>query len=218
MTTGTMSMPERKRPEAPRRWIKAAIGVLAGTLLAAHSGVAAAAEAPAEVAAGLSLSDLALLLHREIPATAEFHELQYRRVLKTPIERSGELYFAPPATFEKRIRLPVSETYRIEGETLSMSLPDRATRQISLRNQPLLGGLLLSFKAVIGGQFESLGESFSTTVGGTPEQWTLELRPTQADVAKYIDVILVSGRRSDPLRFEVVERSGDRTVTDIEPR
>jgi Outer membrane lipoprotein carrier protein LolA-like len=211
------SKPERQRAEPYRRGLVPAIGVLIGTLLGVPSDTTNAA-APEAVSTDFTLGALSLLLHRETSATADFHELQYRRVLKTPLERSGELHFEPPATFEKRVRLPVSETYRIEGETLSMSLPDRATRQISLRNQPLLGGLLLSFKAVIGGQLDSLGTSFTATVGGTPDAWTLDLRPTQADVARYVDAIRVSGRRSDPLRFEVIERSGDRTVTDIVPR
>jgi hypothetical protein len=213
-----MSTLVRMRADALRCGLLPAIALLAGTLVVLPASNPRAAESPVPVTAGFSLSDLALLLHRDAPATADFHELQYRRVLKAPLERSGELHFEPPATFEKRVRLPVSETYRIEGETLSMSLPDRATRQISLRNQPLLGGLLLSFKAIIGGQLDSLASSFSTSVAGTAEQWTLDLRPLQPDVAKYIDVIHVSGRRSEPLRFEVVERSGDRTVTDIEPR
>jgi len=166
----------------------------------------------------VSLEDLAGWLHRAAPATAVFHERQYRRVLKQPLERHGELRFEPPATFEKRVLEPAVETWRIEGETLSMSLPGRATRQLSLRNQPLLGGLLLGFKAVIGGQLDSLASTFAVTPGGTPDAWTLDLQPLQADVARYIDVIHVSGRRSEPLRFEVVERSGDRTVTDIQPQ
>lgn len=187
-------------------------------MVALQPGASRAAEAQATATPGLSLGDLALLLHRDAPATADFHELQYRRVLKAPLERSGELHFTPPATFERRVLLPAAETYRIEGETLSMALPGRQSRQVSLRNQPLLGGLLLGFKAVIGGQLDTLASTFATTVGGTPEQWTLDLRPTQADVAKYIDVIHVSGSRSEPLRFEVVEKGGDRTITSISPR
>lgn len=213
-----MNSPQRQHPEFLRRRRLNAAFLLVGSLLATAAVDSFAAAAPEAAASGLSMSELALLLHRDEPATADYHELQYRRVLKAPLERRGELYFAPPATFEKRVRFPVSETYRIEGETLSMAFPDRATRQISLRNQPLLGGLLLSFKAVIGGQLESLDSTFIATVGGTADQWTLDLRPTQPDVAKYIAVIHVSGHRSEPLHFEVVERSGDRTVTDIEPR
>jgi len=214
MTTGAMTT--LLRPEDLRRGL-CVLAALAGMLLATVAEPLRAAEAPAQEGADISLGELARLLHREGPATADFHELQYRRVLKAPLERRGELYFAPPATFEKRVLLPAAETYRIEGETLSMAFPGRASRQLSLRNQPLLGGLLLSFKAVIGGQLDSLGSTFATVLKGTADQWTLELRPIQADVAKYIEVIHVSGVRSEPLRFEVVERSGDRTVTDIEP-
>lgn len=206
------------RTEAPGRRLASLVAALASLLVALQPGASRAAEAPVTTTPGFSLGDLALLLHRDAPATADFHELQYRRVLKAPLERSGELHFAPPATFERRVLLPAAETYRIEGETLSMELPGRATRQVSLRNQPLLGGLLLGFKAVIGGQLDTLASTFATTVGGTPEQWTLDLHPTQVDVAKYIEVIRVSGRRSEPLRFEVVEKSGDRTVTSISPR
>lgn len=217
MITGEMTTLLQKRPDDLRRGLCALV-VLAGLLLATIAKPLRAAEAPPQGETEISLVELARLLHREGPATADFHELQYRRVLKAPLERRGELYYAPPATFEKRVLLPAAETYRIEGETLSMSFPGRASRQLSLRNQPLLGGLLLSFKAVIGGQLDSLGPDFATVLKGTADQWTLELRPTQAEVARYIEVIHVNGRRSEPLRFEVVERSGDRTVTDIEPR
>ena len=170
------------------------------------------------LATDFGLEQLAGLLHRDAASTAGFHELQYRRVLKEPIERRGELHFEPPALFEKRVLAPVVETYRIEGESLSMALPGRATRQLSLRNQPLLGGLLLGFKAIVSGELKTLAATFTTTVSGSPEDWRLELHPIQADVSRYIDVIRITGRGSEPLRFEVLERSGDRTVTEIEPR
>jgi outer membrane lipoprotein-sorting protein len=139
-------------------------------------------------------------------------------VLKEPIERQGEFHFEPPSLFEKRVLAPVTETYRLDGETLSIALPDRKVRQVSLRNQPLLGGLLLGFRAVVSGHLDMLAASFEVQVSGTPEAWRIDLRPTQADVAKYIGAIHVTGKGSEPLRFEILERNGDRTITAIEPR
>ncbi len=179
-------------------------------------GIATSLAEAAEPAFGLN--ELTQLLRRDAPATANFHELQYRHILKEPIERRGELHFVPPALFEKRVLVPVSETYRIDGETLSVSLPDRKTRQVSLRNQPLLGGLLLGFQAIISGKLDTLSPGFRTNVSGSAEAWQLDLKPTQPEVVRYIDAIHVTGRGSEPLRFEVLERNGDRTVTDIEPR
>jgi len=164
------------------------------------------------------LNELSQLLRREVASTASFHEQQYRRVLKEPIERQGEFYFEPPSLFEKRVLAPVTETYRLDGETLSIALPDRKVRQVSLRNQPLLGGLLLSFRAVVSGHLDMLAASFEVRVSGTPEAWRIDLRPTQADVAKYVGAIHVTGKGSEPLRFEILERNGDRTITAIEPR
>jgi Outer membrane lipoprotein carrier protein LolA-like len=197
-----------------------AVALLSILISPADSAVAAGANAAAtgEPVPDFGLTELAELLHRDVAATAAFSELQYRHVLKQPLARSGELHFEPPGRFEKRVLSPVIETYRIDGETLSMELPKRATRQISLRNQPLLGGLLLGFKAIISGRLDTLASTFDTTVSGSATDWRLELRPTQADVARYIESIHVSGRGSEPQRFEVLERSGDRTVTIMEPR
>jgi outer membrane lipoprotein-sorting protein len=164
------------------------------------------------------LNELSQLLRREVTSTASFNEQQYRRVLKEPIERQGEFHFEPPSLFEKRVLAPVTETYRLDGETLSIALPDRKVRRVSLRNQPLLGGLILGFKAVVSGHLEMLAASFEVQVSGTPEAWQIDLRPTQADVAKYIEAIHVTGKGSEPLRFEILECNGDRTITAIEPR
>jgi hypothetical protein len=164
------------------------------------------------------LNELSQLLRREVTSTASFHEQQYRRVLKEPIERQGEFHFEPPSLFEKRVLAPVTETYRLDGETLSIALPDRKVRRVSLRNQPLLGALLLGFKAVVSGHLDMLAGSFEVQVSGTPEAWRIDLRPKQADVAKYIGAIHVTGKGSEPLCFEILERNGDRTITAIEPR
>jgi len=202
------------RSTAP--WLAVLLAVVSG--YGTGPAIAASPTGPGASAVAFGLDELTTLLKREGSATASYSELQYRKVLKEPIRREGELRFTPPATFEKRVLAPVTETYRIEGETLSMELPGRKTRQVSLRNQPLLGGLLLGFKAVVSGQIDTLTGEFATTVTGSAESWRLDLAPARPEVAKYIETISVTGRMTEPLRFEVIERNGDRTVTDIAPR
>lgn len=178
------------------------------SLLACWAGPVLGAEA-------LGLDELSTLLHRDQAATVRYREEQHRAVLKVPLERTGELHFAPPALFEKRVLTPVTETYRLEGDTLTIVLPERRARQISLRNQPLLGGLLKGFKAVVSGDLATLTPDFTSMVTGTAENWTLALRPVQPEVARYIESIEVLGSGSEPRRFTVVERNGDRTVTEV---
>lgn len=198
-------------------WMRDALLALVSVCMLCNAGVPTAGAAES-AAPAFGLDELSVLLHRETAATARFQELQYRKVLKVPLERAGELQFAPPALFEKRVLTPVIETYRLEGDTLSIELPQRRTRQISLRNQPLLGGLLLGFKAVVSGRLETLEPAFATSVSGTAASWTLLLEPRASELARYIDHILVVGQELGAQRFEVLERNGDRTVTVIEPQ
>lgn len=222
MTTGETNSRRRTGPELRGRHVAgwaACVILLVGpaTFACAASSTEPSTDEPvAPIFFGLD--ELAQLLRREVTSTASFHEQQYRRVLKEPIERRGEFHFEPPSLFEKRVLAPVTEIYRLDGETLSIALPDRKVRRVSLRNQPLLGGLLLGFKAVVSGHLEMLAPSFEVQVSGTPEAWRMDLRPTQADVAKYIEAIRVTGKGSEPLRFEILECNGDRTITAIEPR
>lgn len=222
MTTGETNSRLRTGPELRGRrvagWVACVI-LLVGpaTFACAATSADPSTDEPAAPTV-FGLNELSQLLRREVTSTASFHEQQYRRVLKEPIERQGEFHFEPPSLFEKRVLAPVTETYRLDGETLSIALPDRKVRRVSLRNQPLLGALLLGFKAVVSGHLDMLAGSFEVQVSGTPEAWRIDLRPTQADVAKYIEAIHVTGKGSEPLRFEILERNGDRIITAIEPR
>lgn len=222
MTTGETNSRRRTGPELRGRHVA---GCVVCVVLLVGPATFACVASSTEPSTGepvapiiFGLNELAQLLRREVASTASFHELQYRLVLKEPIERRGEFHFEPPSLFEKRVRAPVAETYRLDGETLSIALPDRKVRRVSLRNQPLLGGLLLGFKAVVSGHLEMLAPGFEVQVSGSPEAWRMDLRPTQPDVAKYIEAIHVTGKGSEPLRFEILECNGDRTITAVEPR
>ena len=164
------------------------------------------------------IGQLQLLLKRDHASTADFTEHQYRKVLSRPIESKGRLYFEPPNIFERRVTVPRAEKYRIEGETLTMETPGHKVRRLSLRSQPLLHGLMLGFQAVVSGDLDLLAPYYHLAVSGSPEEWRLELDPTDRELARRIQKIAVDGRQGDALHFEVTERSGDRLVTDIRPR
>lgn len=160
---------------------------------------------------------LGRLLNRMQASRVSFVEHQYRKALKTPIERRGELTFEPPATFEKHVLVPDEERYRLINNTLSIELPGRKTRQLSTRNQPLLRALLLGFQAVVSGRLESLSPFYQVTLSGNAQDWQLLLTPIDAEVAHYIANIVVIGRQAEPRQFAINERNGDRTLTEITP-
>jgi len=196
---------------------------------AAHSKDAHAAAAPAdsnqasaegepESTPDFDLAQLQQLLKREHPSTAEFTEKQYRKVLSKPVESKGILRFQPPNVFERQVLTPRAEKYRIVGETLVMETPGRKVRKVSLRSQPLLRALLVGFQAVVSGDLTLLAPYYQIAASGSPEEWHLELDPTDSEVARYVERIAIDGRQRDALHFEIRQRNGDRLVTDIKPK
>ena len=165
----------------------------------------------------IDVDALSHLLLRDQASTVRFHELQYRKILTTPVERSGELVFQPPDVFIKRVLKPGAEEYKLEGDTLTIQMGDRKARRLSTRNQPLLRGLMLSFQSVVSGQLSALEPYYYLHTSGNPSKWQLTLESKDSEIKKYVERVVVDGRDSNPLRFEVIERSGDRTVTEIEP-
>lgn len=153
------------------------------------------------------------LLQRKAPDARAFVETQYRKVLKHPVEQRGELRFTPPDVFEKHITAPREQTFRITGNTMAIVMPGKAPRELSLRNQPLLGGLMRGFQAVVAGQLQSLQPLYQLDLQGDERAWTLMLTPKDAELAKHIAHIAVAGHADDLTRIEVLETSGDRSVT-----
>jgi outer membrane lipoprotein-sorting protein len=177
------------------------------------SGVVAQADAPA----AFDVPALSKLLTREQASTVKFHEQQFRKVLSAPLERSGELVFQPPDVFIRRVQQPGSEEYKLEGDTLTIQMGTRKARHLSTRDQPLLRGLMLSFQAVVSGKLDMLEPYYLLQLTGDPAQWQLVLDPKDAALKQHVKRVVIDGRESNPVRFEVTEQSGDRTVTEIEP-
>jgi outer membrane lipoprotein-sorting protein len=169
----------------------------------------------ASMAHAFDMTQLAKLLNRSQASTVTFVEHQYRQVLKTPLQLSGELIYEPPATFEKRVLQPAPASYRLQGSTLSIESPNRKSQQISTRNQPVLRGLMLGFQAVVSGQLDTLHEYYSVELKGDAGHWQLKLTPTDTQLSRYINRVNISGEQGEPRQFEIIERNGDRSVTDI---
>jgi len=178
----------------------------------------AAAEGEPESTPDFDLAQLQQLLKREHSSSADFTEKQYRKVLSRPVESKGVLRFQPPNVFERQVLTPRAEKYRIVGETLTMETPGRKVRKVSLRSQPLLRALLVGFQAVVSGDLTLLAPYYQIAASGSPEEWHLELDPTDREVARYVQRIAIDGRQREALHFEITQRNGDRLVTDIKPK
>lgn len=162
-----------------------------------------------------TVDELGKMLVRSEARSVPYVERQYRKILKTPIEQRGELIFEPPATFEKHVLQPTEQRYRLMGNTLSIESGGQAARQYSTRNQPVIRGLMAGFQAVASGDLTTLAKYYHVTLSGNAAAWQLDLAPIDAQLARYIDQVLIAGSQSELQKFEVIEKNGDRSVTEI---
>jgi outer membrane lipoprotein-sorting protein len=139
-----------------------------------------------------------------------FREVRTTRLLKTPLVSSGVLRYFPPNRLERETRQPVQETVVIEDLQVTI---DRAGTQtvVSLVSGSAPAAMVETLRAVLGGRMRELDARYKVSALGSSERWSLNLEPRAADGV--ILVIKLAGRGATVEEIEVLERSGDKTVT-----
>jgi outer membrane lipoprotein-sorting protein len=172
--------------------------------------------ATAPAAAPMPLDALMEKLKRAKPSAAHFNETKEMALLDRPLESSGELLFTPPDHLEKRTTSPGSERLVVEGDTLVMERAGR--RQVaSLRQWPQVAAMLEGIRATLAGDRARLERVYKVAVEGDADTWRLVLVPREAEVAKIVARVVLSGVQGDVRRIEIEQGDGDRSLMQIAP-
>lgn len=176
-------------------------------VFALAAGLLAGGAALAQVDATDVLRQVAASVKAEIA----FREVRTSRLLKAPLISSGVLRYVPPGRLEKQTLEPFTEIVTIDSAQIVV---DRDGRQTTL---PLVAGgtpavLVDALRAVLGGQVDELQRLYIVTAEGTPQRWTLLLRPRQGND----DVELrLAGTGGDVAEIRVRTRAGDSVTTTL---
>ncbi|MCG6876761.1 MAG: outer membrane lipoprotein carrier protein LolA [Betaproteobacteria bacterium] len=185
-------------------------GSMAGCLVCA-AGLAATAVAPFTAAQLMS----SLATQRE--AVIAFTETRHSSLLKEPLVTTGELLFKPPSTLERRVTAPFEERYIIEGDQVTIERPGAGDpRTLSLGSQPLLANLVETIRALLRGDLRALDRLYRIELAGTRDNWALTLLPSDPAMVEFVATVRVTGHAGMLEEMEVIEPSGDRTVTRFE--
>lgn len=166
-------------------------------------------------AAGFDLAGLMQLLSNAPEGEVSYTEKKYSNLLIEPVVSSGTLAFGRPDTVEKNMLSPHKETFRIAGEELIV-VRKGAEKRYPLSGQPLLSAFAASLRGVLGGDAELLRRHYQLTLTGAEQQWQLELTPIEAEISRYVEQISVTGHAGRIEQIEVRERSGDRSVLQVQ--
>ncbi|WP_228482058.1 LolA-related protein [Lysobacter sp. H21R4] len=170
------------------RWLAAPL------LLASALGASAAEPASGEAASpGWILGKLA----QPAPMATPFVEVRESRMLKNALRLSGEYRRPQDGVLVRAVRDPYVETTTIHAGQATIERAGRAPRTFSLARAPELAGLQDSFGALLSGDRAALEALYRLRSEGTPQQWSLELTPTAAELARRLQTITLYGQDAE---------------------
>jgi outer membrane lipoprotein-sorting protein len=168
----------------------------------------------AAYADNFDIARLMQLLSRAPESEMTYTEKKYSSLLVEPVVSSGTLAYRRPDTVEKNMTAPRKERFRIAGEELIM-VRNGAEKRFPLSSQPLLSAFAASLRGVLAGDATLLRMHYRLALEGEEQAWRLELVPLDEDITRYVERILVSGRKGRIEQIEVRESSGDHSVLQV---
>ena len=174
-------------------------------------GVAAQPAAAQELAAGALMRRLAAVES----SRATFVETRHSALLKEPLVLRGTLTYRRPASLEKRVEQPYEERVAIDGDVLLVESRRGRKLKTSVSGSPGIAALVEGIRATRAGDLAALERHYEVSVAGRAERWSMTLKPVDAELARHVAAIVVSGSAERIARFEVREAGGDRSVMDI---
>lgn len=147
---------------------------------------------------------------------ASFVEKKYIAVLEQPVESSGELLYTAPDRLEKRTLKPRPESMVIDSGNLTV---ERGKRRMLLRLQdyPELAAFTESIRGTLAGDIAALRRVYNLDLEGTPERWTLTLRPVETRMLAVVQRIRIGGSNAEVKTIEIEQADKDRSVMTITP-
>ncbi len=187
--------------------------ILAGLAALLLSGIAL----PAPAAESWGLEDLFAGFAKIPSSNARFTETREIGMLTAPLESSGTLSYRRPDFLEKRTLQPQPEGLRLEGDRLTLTQADGASRTLSVSAMPEIQTYVESIRATLRGDVPSIMRFYEVALEGAPQDWRMQLTPRAEEARKIVQRIVIAGGDTTIRRIEVLQADGDRSVMNIQP-
>lgn len=172
---------------------------------------------PAPAAESWGLEDLFARFAKIPNSNARFTETREIGMLTTPLESSGTLSYRRPDFLEKRTLQPQPEGLRLEGDRLTLTQADGASRTLSVSAMPEIQTYVESIRATLRGDVPSIMRFYEVALEGAPQDWRMQLTPRAEEARKIVQRIVIAGRDATIRRIEILQADGDRSVMTIQP-
>lgn len=169
---------------------------------------------PAALVAQPAVTPPEILQHVAASVTPEvgFREVRTLKMLKAPLVSSGRLRYAANGRLERETTHPVPEVVVIDGTRVTIERAGTTTELGLIGGSPQ-ASLVQALRAILGGQVGELDTLYRASAEGSLDHWTMHLEPRAAGGA--VRTIRLSGSSGVVGEIEVLERSGDKSVTTL---
>jgi hypothetical protein len=163
-------------------------------------------------ASDLDADALIARLAKPAPASVEFTEVRFSKLLREPLIVSGELGYSGANSLDRRVTTPYQEHTAIRGESVKVEREGEKPRSFALKHAPELRGLLTGFSALLSGDAAALKQAFRIRAIGEGDAWTLHLWPTGAKAQRRLSNMQIAGAGSEPRCFSMMSADGTNSI------
>ena len=171
---------------------------------------------PAHAQAPFDLVQLMQTLAQVKAGEATFVETRTVAMLERTLQSSGRLSFEAPDSFVRETLKPRREKIAVVGNSVTMSLGSR-TRTVPLDSVPEAAVIMEAIRGTLTGNRDAIERNFTPSVTGTPQRWTLELKPREPRLRELVIAVRLVGEKALVREVTVAMADGDKSVMTIEP-
>jgi outer membrane lipoprotein-sorting protein len=189
-------------------------------LLAACAALGAARAWPARAQAAFGLVELMRALAQVKAGEATFTETRTVVMLERSLQSSGRLSFEAPDSFVRETLKPRREKIAVIGNSVTMSIgsgTSARSRTVPLDSVPEAAVIMEAIRGTLTGNRDAIERNFTPSVSGSPQRWSLELKPREPRLRELVIAVRLSGEQGLVREVTVAMADGDKSVMTIAP-
>lgn len=175
---------------------------------------------PAHAQATFDIVELMRTLAQVKAGEATFTETRSVAMLERTLESSGRLSFEAPDSFVRETLKPRREKIAVVGNNVTMSIGNGTgarSRTVPLDSVPEAAVIMEAIRGTLTGNRDAIERHFAPLVTGTPQRWTLDLKPREPRLRELVISVRLAGEKALVREVTVAMADGDRSVMTIEP-
>ena len=175
---------------------------------------------PAHAQATFDIALLMRTLAQVKAGEATFTETRTVAMLERTLQSSGRLSFEAPDSFVRETLKPRREKIAVVGNSVTMSIGSGTgarSRTVPLDSVPEAAVIMEAIRGTLTGNRDAIERHFTPTVSGTPQRWTLELKPREPRLRELVIAVRLVGEKGLVREVTVAMADGDKSVMTIEP-